>query len=532
MNASQQIGVPDQILPESYSPFERGDPLAGITGDDVTAEVAEVLGLPDGWPEPEPLSDALPDVMQFDPELMPESLRPLVEDVAERMQVPMDFPAVAAVATLAGVTNRRALIQPKRADSSWVETPNLWGAIVAPPGMLKSPLISCITKPALAIEKEWHAAYKAEEEAYTNAQELSGLDDKVWAAQYHSAKKAGKEPPPRPASSLIKPIHRRLITSDSTFEALHHILGENPAGLFVIRDEISGWMAGLDRQGREQERAFYLEAWNGNSSFTIDRIGRGSIHVPNVCLSMFGGIQPGKLRHYMADALRHGPSDDGLMQRLQLIVWPDSLRVGKYVDRVPDRNAISQAEWVFRQLTELDSENPLLLKFDDGAQELFQQWYCSLDKQLRDDGLSEGLQSHFSKYRKLMPALSLLFALADGRRDHVPLIHARKAAAWCDYLASHARRVYSSEASKDMMAAISLSRRLAGGWKREDGTFTVRDVYRAGWSSLSDPESARSALHVLTQYGWVREAVSVATIGRPSEQYLINPKVRRQHATQ
>ena len=44
---------------------------------------------------------------------MPESLRPLVKDVAERMQVPLDFPAVAAIATLAGVTNRRAMIQPK-----------------------------------------------------------------------------------------------------------------------------------------------------------------------------------------------------------------------------------------------------------------------------------------------------------------------------------------------------------------------------------------------------------------------------------
>ena len=38
------------------------------------------------WPEPEPLADALPDVAQFDLGLVPESFRPLVQDVAERMQ--------------------------------------------------------------------------------------------------------------------------------------------------------------------------------------------------------------------------------------------------------------------------------------------------------------------------------------------------------------------------------------------------------------------------------------------------------------
>ena len=73
----------------------------------------------DDWQEPERLAAALPEVMQFDLELMPESLRPMVRDVAERMQVTLDFPAIAAIATLAGITNRRAIMQPKRNDPGW-----------------------------------------------------------------------------------------------------------------------------------------------------------------------------------------------------------------------------------------------------------------------------------------------------------------------------------------------------------------------------------------------------------------------------
>ena len=129
----------------------------------------------EGWPTPEPLAESLPDVAQFDLELMPESFRPLVKDVAERMQVPLDFPAVAAIATLAGVTNRRALIQPKRNDHTWTVVPNLWGGIVAPPGMLKSPVLTCMTQPARAIENEWRKAHEDANRDYQNTLEMQEL---------------------------------------------------------------------------------------------------------------------------------------------------------------------------------------------------------------------------------------------------------------------------------------------------------------------------------------------------------------------
>src|SRR6266567_362568 len=104
------------------------------------------------WTEPEPLRAELPPVQPFDVATLPEVLRVLVEDTAERMQVPLDFPAVVSVLALAGATNRRATIQPKAADTSWVVVPNLWGGIVAPPGLLKSPVISTMTQPLTQME--------------------------------------------------------------------------------------------------------------------------------------------------------------------------------------------------------------------------------------------------------------------------------------------------------------------------------------------------------------------------------------------
>ena len=85
------------------------------------------------WPQPEPLGEVLPPVMPFDERFLPTALRPLVVDAAERMQVPIDFPAAAAMLCLAGAVNRRALVQPKDADPSWIVVANLWGAAIGPP---------------------------------------------------------------------------------------------------------------------------------------------------------------------------------------------------------------------------------------------------------------------------------------------------------------------------------------------------------------------------------------------------------------
>lgn len=350
--------------------FPETNPLAGITAADADPEMAAVLDLPapspipDGWPVPEPLTDVLPEVAQFDLELMPESLRPLVKDVAERMQVPLDFPAVAAIATLAGVTNRRAMIQPKRNDDTWIVVPNLWGGIVAPPGMLKSPVISAMTQPARAIESEWRKEHGDEERIYQSAWESQKLEVAAWEQEYKRAakKKDNKDRPTKPEFALVQPVLRRLITSDPTFEKLHELLSENPAGLFQIRDELTGWLAGLERQGREQERAFFLECWNGDAAHTIDRIGRGSVFVPHACVSLFGGIQPARLRAYLVDALRDGPSNDGLIQRFQLMVWPDSPTGWHYIDRKPDADALERAarvsDWRLGPVSERRSVSP------------------------------------------------------------------------------------------------------------------------------------------------------------------------------
>ncbi len=394
--------------------------------------------------------------------------------------------------------------------------------------MLKSPVLSCMTQQAKAIECGWRDAYEVAEHEYQSTLEEQELKKAAWKEQYKAAEKKKQDAPARPESDLTQPVLRRLMTSDATLESLHKTLSENPAGLFVLRDELAGWLAGLERQGREQERAFYLECWNGQGSFTIDRIGRGSVHVPHACISLFGGIQPARLRSYLADALKGGPSNDGLMQRFQLIVWPDTPPDWNYIDRKPDTDAQERTAEVYRRITEMDPEKPRRLQFEDEAQRFFVDFISDLEKRMRDDSLAPCLRAHLAKYRSLMPALALLFTLADDRvAESVPLSQAQRAGDWCDYLWTHALRVYSPQAAPEIEAAIRLGNKLAKGWKREEGTFTVRDVYRNGWSGLDTVEAAQAALEILERHHWVRRGKDddAQRPGRPSEDFYVNPRI-------
>ena len=480
--------------------------LEGVKWSSIASETPQNIGSngdaqakvqSNNWPDPAPLGGELPSVPSFDAHLLPTSLRALAEDTTERMRVPLDYPAAVAVLCLAGATNRRATIQPKAKDTSWTVVPNLWGGIIAPPSQMKSPVIGLLTQPLTRIESDWRNANQAEQSLFAQQREEAELQSAAWREQYKASVKSGKESPARPAHDFLAPTLRRLITQDATFESLHAIMAENPAGIFVIRDELTGWLAGLERQGREQESGLYLQAWNGDTGFTIDRIGRGSIHVEACCVSILGGIQPSRLRTYLSEALKDGPSNDGLMQRFQVLVYPDPPRDWRYVDRPPNSAAIESAEQVYRRLANMDPAQPLRLRFEPSAQELFIAWLGELEGKLRADKLHPALVCHLAKYRSLMPSLALLFEVADGGAEEVSLLHAQQAAALCEYLEGHAQRVYSMIISPERLAAAELGSRLAKGWKGAEGMFTVRDVYQNDWRGLFTPNAVRRALVIL-----------------------------------
>jgi hypothetical protein len=173
------------------------------------------------------------------------------------------------------------------------------------------------------------------------------------------------------------------------------------------------------------------------------------------------------------------------------------------------------------------------LRFSPEGQLVFDQWRERLENRLRGDhGLSPSLESHLTKYRKLMPALALIFHLinyADGRTTSLAVSEeaALMAEAWCDYLETHAKRVYGSiSISKDVLAAKELAKHIQK--KQIYDRIPTRDILRKNWSLLSTIDEVNKALSVLEDHHWVMIETSKPgpNGGRPSQVVRLNPKLK------
>jgi phage/plasmid primase-like uncharacterized protein len=555
-----KLAVPDfaSNRPDGVTDF---NDMAALSGNEAVAsaiaaakDITSVTASSryDDWPDPKPIRATLQPVPAFDANmLLPAALSRWIIDEADRMPCPPDFIAAAILVSLGAIIGARCAIKPKSRDD-WLIVPNVWGGVVGIPSAKKSPAIGVALKPLDRLIVRAVEGHRADLDAFEAEKTI--FDAQADAIQQEIKKAAkstsssgsngsaleslGKKFKDHRQQEPAAPTLRRFKTNDTTMEKLGELLRENPAGLLVLRDELVGLIASWDREGREGERAFFLEAWNGCNSFDTDRIGRGSIFIPNHCVSIFGGIQPDKLTGYLEQAV-NALANDGMLQRFQVLVYPD-YRQWEWRDRSPLRDARDRAFFVFETLADFDpvtwgafpADDVLKFphfRFDETAQEIFIEWSAELHRERIKHEDHPIIAQHLVKFDKLFPAVALILHLAEcattGQRGPVTKEAALRAAAWCDYLEAHARRCYGLLMDDGLRAAHALAAKVKQR-KLSDG-FTARDVRRNQWRYLTTDESIHAALDWLLDEGWLKaEEVGGAGpgTGRRTWRYFINPK--------
>lgn len=513
---------------------------------------------PEGaWPPLLPIQAARMPVPPFDAQaLLPPVLGDWVMDEAERMSCPPDYIAAPLLVMLGSLIGTHCAIKPKAHDH-WLIVPNLWGLIVGDPSAKKSPALDVVLKLLDPLNEQAAKNYEAASRQYQLEQNVfdsykTGLQD-----QLRRSAKTGKKPRPtgeeRSFDELSQelqahcqqapkaPALKRYKTDDPTVEKLGEILRDNPIGLLVARDEIVGLLAGWEKEGHQGDRAFFLEAWNGTRGFDVDRVGRGHIPIPNLCVSLLGGIQPDKLLAYMRKAA-HALANDGMLQRFQLMLYPDP---GErlWLDRAPGQAARLAVQNIVQQLSELNpvsfgastedecSKFPSF-RFSEEAQRIFVCWWTELHRERLQLEELPIVRQHLCKFEKLFPALALIFHLTDciasGARGPVSAAAAIRAAAWCDYLHAHARRCYSLLQNENTGATAALQAKLQQG-ELQYG-FTLRDIRQKQWSELTHDQAIQIALAQLEKAHWLkgeRVGGNGPGSGRPTTRYHIHPSLRR-----
>jgi hypothetical protein len=161
----------------------------------------------------------LPPVAPFDRDFLPDSIAPWVMDINDRLQSPPDYVAVAAMVALGAAIGRRVGIKPQM-NTDWFEVPNIWGASIGRPSLIKSGAQNAGVGPlhhpeAEAAKKNAAAlkAYETELEDYKIRQQVNRqLKRDALKGNENSLLELGAEPTP--------PVDIRYRTNDTSYESL------------------------------------------------------------------------------------------------------------------------------------------------------------------------------------------------------------------------------------------------------------------------------------------------------------------------
>jgi putative DNA primase/helicase len=124
-----------------------------------------------------------------------------------------------------------------------------------------------------------------------------------------------------------------------------------------------------------------------------------------------------------------------------------------------------------------------------------------------------------------VPALALIFAMIDTPDNDylVGVTEVGRALDWYEYLRTHAERIYQSASLPQVGGARTILKKIKS--KEIQDGFTPREIAQKHWTGLGEVEAVRKAIAVLVDYNYVRKESLAHRTGRPSESYLINPKV-------
>ncbi|WP_294291318.1 DUF3987 domain-containing protein, partial [uncultured Sphingomonas sp.] len=193
----------------------------------------------EAWPDPLPLPIHLLPVPECNLEMLPTRLRPWVEDISDRLAVPLDFAAIPALTVAASLIGSKVAIRPQE-KTTWSETGNIWSVLVGQPGVLKTPAFSEVLAPLRRLEARADKTFQSESAYYENEMRLYRIRSGNAERQAKIADKQGDEDAARLAISGVgeplKPRQIRFLLSDSTMEKTGELCSDNPQGFLFYRD--------------------------------------------------------------------------------------------------------------------------------------------------------------------------------------------------------------------------------------------------------------------------------------------------------
>ena len=364
----------------------------------------------------------------------------------------------------------------------------LWTGTIAESGAGKSPALGAAVGPYYRLEEFHHDLHTEDCERIRQAHENLPGDGQ-----------SEPEFPPLP----------RFVIGDTTVEALAPVLQQNPQGLLLSADELSGWFGSLNQYkgGKGADRSHWLSLYDG-ARLTIDRK-TGPVKliiVPNGIVSITGGIQPGVLRRALSD----DDFDSGLPARFVFTMPPDRPLGWSDVPRPPDDDYAA----ILKRISDARGET-VTVPLSDQARELFAGFKNEDTTRLRD--VPGPLRAAWAKSAGRTARLALVLHESDGTGEFCisadTMSRAIRLSRWFD---RETERIY---------AALGISRSVDADLLEFIQTrtdVTARDLQQWKRSRYPSADAAERDLNRLAKEGMLIRTTDTETGGRPRTAFRWN----------
>jgi hypothetical protein len=366
--------------------------------------------------------EELPEALPFPVEVFPPPLQAYCREVATSKLASIDFVGAAMLAVAGAAIGQSVSVRLKH---DWVESPLLYGVLVAPPGKVKSPVISTVTKPLTEIDR------RLRKESIQRIHDWK--ETKKEAAKAEKAKKSSKEAEETEkaedqaakADDVLpvgpEPLLLRAVVKDITRESLVLVLRDNPRGVLCNPDEAAAWVASFNEyKGGGSDRQFWLSIWSGTSVSVDRKGGRESTLVPHPFVSMLGGLPPDMLGVISDDRGRN----DGLLDRI-LFSFPEEYPSQYWTEAELSKEA--ECTWVetIKRLHETPmgigddgNEGPRLVDFSPEAKAAWVKWFnAHADEREevgdRHAGAWSKMRAHAARFALTLSRLSDIYIISN-----------------------------------------------------------------------------------------------------------------------
>lgn len=313
---------------------------------------------------------------QFPVENLPTLFKDFTLQASKAIKCPPDFVATSLLVASGALIGTARVLQ---VSPTWKIPANLYACLVGSPSSKKSPAMSSVLN------------------------YLENIENSLQDNYFEELEKFGK------SKNEQKPQLERLVTNNSTVEAIMELLSDNKRGIFIFSDELNSWINsfGEYKGGKSNsDKQFYLSAWNA-SRYVCDRKGKPPLIVRKTFVSVLGSIQPNIIRNLEN-------LGDGFFERV-IFSFPEQndYYFGSSMEEI-DLDIEEGISGCFKKLHGLFYLGEKVIELDKEAREIFTSYENELASIIKGQYFNPALEALYCKISGTCAKIALILHCVKG----------------------------------------------------------------------------------------------------------------------